>query len=111
MGVMQDHWHGRQDMTLVPPSPYCPSLQPCWPSECLPASPREIVGRSPKATSDLLLQFKGDDGGSRGSHVDVRARGENVAVQPWVRPWEQDSGESSWLCTLPGWAMAGSGPV
>lgn len=65
--MMQDHWHGRQDVAMAqgPPSLFCPSLQLCWPSECLPASPRETAGRSPKATFGLLLWFKGGGGGEQ----------------------------------------------
>lgn len=52
-------------MAQGPPSLFCPSLQLCWPSECLPASPRETAGRSPKATFGLLLWFKGGGGGEQ----------------------------------------------
>lgn len=67
MEVMQDHQHSGQDMALVqgPPSLFYPFLQLLWPSECLLAPPRKTAGRSLKATSGLLLRFKGDDSGEQ----------------------------------------------
>lgn len=99
MKVIQDHQHGRQDTPL----------QLCWPSKCSPASPWETAGRSPKAASGLSLWFKGDDG--REQRFALRTLGSAKGTLQWVQPWEQDSGESPGLCSHPGCALNGFGPV